>query len=187
MIFFQSVVLADRPPIEIPLTSVSPALLDELISDLSSLASAYHKPESTFIGGGRLGADALARRRDEVTREKALATVVQGQQAENLLDFGEDDDDAQQKNGSTSGLGGLDELMAQADVSGDKGSSHQQSQGSQLNDLFGLYVSLFRFAGQLSLTFSLDSTMHLVPTSLVQSQGSRPFLHFLLSPLKAHL
>ena len=58
----QSVVLAERPPISIPLTSVSPALLEELVSDLSSLASAYHKPESTFIGRGRSGADALSKR-----------------------------------------------------------------------------------------------------------------------------
>jgi hypothetical protein len=55
-------VLATRPPISIPLTTVTPALLDELVSDLSSLASAYHKPESTFIGRGRLGADALAKK-----------------------------------------------------------------------------------------------------------------------------
>lgn len=61
----QSVILASRPPISIPLTSVPPALLDELISDLSSLASAYHKPASTFIGRGRSGKDAQKKREQE--------------------------------------------------------------------------------------------------------------------------
>lgn len=61
----QSVVLAPRPPISIPLISVPPALLDELVSDLSSLASAYHKPAETFIGRGRLGADAVNKKATE--------------------------------------------------------------------------------------------------------------------------
>lgn len=135
-------VLAERPPISIPLTSVSSALLEELVSDLSSLASAYHKPESTFIGRGRLGVDALSKKRDEITREKALATVVQGQQAENLLDFGDDDDEtvtSSAKNGAVpSGIGGLDELMADANIGNSQSAPNIQSQKSQLNDLLGL-------------------------------------------------
>lgn len=121
---------------------MTPALLEELVSDLSSLASAYHKPESTFIGRGRFGADALSKRRDEITREKALATVVQGQQAENLLDFGDDDEAGidTAKNGAVpAGLGGLDDLMADASIGNSKpGISNVQSQKSQLNDLLGL-------------------------------------------------
>ncbi|UZJ53019.1 hypothetical protein CBS101457_002339 [Exobasidium rhododendri] len=141
-----AVILAERPPISIPLTSVSPALLDELIYDLSSLASAYHKPESTFIGRGRLGVDAVTKRRDEITREKALATVVQGQQAENLLDFGDDDEEivstTQGKNGTAStGLGGLDELMADSSISTSQSIPSSKSQKSQLNDLLGLFDS----------------------------------------------
>jgi vesicle coat complex subunit len=148
----RSVILAERPPISIPLTSVSPALLDELIGELSSLASAYHKPESTFIGRGRLGADAFTRKRDEITREKALATVVQGQQAENLLDFGDDDDNVANNgvaNPASQGLGGLEDLMADADVGGGavnasgslatSNAAIQQAQTSQLNDLLGLF------------------------------------------------
>jgi AP-1 complex subunit beta-1 len=120
---------------------VSPALLEELVSDLSSLASAYHKPESTFIGRGRFGADALSKKRDEITREKALATVVQGQQAENLLDFGDDDETMDTaKNGTVpAGLGGLDELMADASIgNSNQSKTNVQSQKSQLNDLLGL-------------------------------------------------
>jgi AP-1 complex subunit beta-1 len=59
------VVLADKQPIEVSPSSVSPALLEELISELSSLASVYHKPVETFVGPGRLGADAVAKKNAE--------------------------------------------------------------------------------------------------------------------------
>ena len=58
----QSVVLSVRPPISLPQTTVSPAILEELISEISSLASVYHKPAATFIGKGRLGAEEMAKR-----------------------------------------------------------------------------------------------------------------------------
>lgn len=153
----KSVVLAERPPISIPLTSVPPALLEELVSDLSSLASAYHKPESTFIGRGRLGADALSRKRDEITREKALATVVQGQAAENLLDFGDDDEAAVNAgsqgrsisaSGASGGLGGLSDLMMDdAGMQSSRGNGDGMAAlpastsggAGQLSDLLGLF------------------------------------------------
>ena len=62
----QAVILAHRPPISIPRTNVSPALLDELISEMSTLASVYHKPPGTFIGLGRIGADSMQKREEYV-------------------------------------------------------------------------------------------------------------------------
>ena len=38
---------------------MSPAVLEELIGEIGSLASVYHKPAETFVGRGRIGADAL--------------------------------------------------------------------------------------------------------------------------------
>ncbi|TDL27028.1 Adaptor protein complex beta subunit [Rickenella mellea] len=101
----KAVVLAHRPPITLPRTTVSAALLDELLGEISSLASVYHKPAETFIGRGRIGADAVPRRTaedgdDELSTKKALQTVVAGQNAENLLDF----DDAPADDGQPSGL-----------------------------------------------------------------------------------
>ncbi|KAG2338980.1 Adaptor protein complex beta subunit [Suillus weaverae] len=97
----KAVVLAQRPPISIPRTTVSPALLEELLGEISSLASVYHKPAQTFVGHGRVGADSVQRKGSEISdAQKALQTVVAGQQAENLLDFG--DDSAQ--DGQPSGL-----------------------------------------------------------------------------------
>ncbi len=65
MIFFQAVVMAHRPPISLPRTTVSAALLEELLGEIGSLASVYHKPEETFIGKGRIGADSVQRRTAE--------------------------------------------------------------------------------------------------------------------------
>ena len=156
----RNVILASRPPISIPLTTVSPAVLDELISELSSLASAYHKPAATFIGKARFGADGVRNGQlgdaaeDDITREKALATVVQGQKSENLLDFGDDDVDANAtpatRNGNGAGalgaLAGLDDLMMGTSISSPSMSSGTgvavpgaASTGGGLNDLLGLF------------------------------------------------
>lgn len=67
--------------------------------------------------------------------------MVQGQQAENLLDFGDDDDEvATTGNNSAAavGIGGLDELMGGASMSEAPGATNANSQKSQLNDLLGL-------------------------------------------------
>ncbi|KAG9310856.1 armadillo-type protein [Chiua virens] len=117
----KAVVLAHRPPISIPRTTVPPALLEELLGEVSSLASVYHKPAETFIGHGRIGADTIQRKGteyvasymlkftlsvgcrlsdDRFTAQKAFQTVVAGQQAENLLDL----DDAPTQEGEPSGL-----------------------------------------------------------------------------------
>ena len=96
--------------------------MEELLGEVSSLASVYHKPAETFIGHGRIGADSVQRKGaesvcsfcmpsssltavcrlsdDRFTAQKALQTVVAGQQAENLLDF----DDGPTQEGQPSGL-----------------------------------------------------------------------------------
>ncbi|KAG2034173.1 Adaptor protein complex beta subunit [Suillus americanus] len=71
----KAVVLAHRPPISIPRTTVSPALLEELLGEISSLASVYHKPAHTFVGHGRVGADSVQRKESEISdAQKALQT-----------------------------------------------------------------------------------------------------------------
>ncbi|KAI0819844.1 clathrin binding protein [Trametes gibbosa] len=89
----KAVVLATRPPITIPRTTVSAALLDELLGEIPLLASVYHKPAETFVGRGRIGADSVQKKElgdDRLGTQKALQTVAAGQQAENLLDFSDD-------------------------------------------------------------------------------------------------
>ncbi|WFC97254.1 beta-adaptin [Malassezia brasiliensis] len=110
------VVLAPPPPITLPPTSVSRALLNELIHELSLLSSVYHKPASSFIGHGRMSAQslqaALAVNSDEAARSRAIATVAQGEKSENLLDLGDDDTAAAtQARGAAQQLGTLGDLL----------------------------------------------------------------------------
>ncbi|KIM23562.1 hypothetical protein M408DRAFT_332287 [Serendipita vermifera MAFF 305830] len=87
----RAVVMSHRPPISLPRTTVSPAVLEELIGEIGSLASVYHKPAETFVGKGRMGADSMRKnivdQDEEASRKAAIQKVAAGQQAENLLDF----------------------------------------------------------------------------------------------------
>lgn len=57
----KNVVLSEKPPIVTTIQSLPPTLLDQLLNELSTLASVYHKPPEQFIGQGRFGADAVMR------------------------------------------------------------------------------------------------------------------------------
>ncbi|THU93387.1 Adaptor protein complex beta subunit [Dendrothele bispora CBS 962.96] len=111
----KAVVLATRPPISIPRTTVAPGLLEELLGEISSLASVYHKPEETFVGKGRVGAESLQRKATDASDErfsthKALQTVAAGQQAENLLDL---DDMGPSMDGQPTGLAATEVVLSQ--------------------------------------------------------------------------
>lgn len=91
----KSIVLTEKPIIATNTATISPVLLDELINELSSLASVYHKPPEAFIGHGRFGADAVQKKAIEeqqaLAREVPIQQQIQGN-SENLLDldFGSD-------------------------------------------------------------------------------------------------
>lgn len=104
------------------MSSLPQALLEELLTELSTLASVYHKPPGTFVGHGRYGADtiqlaAIQEQRQNVIDNPIAAEVVAQQNgggqnnAENLLDI--DFDGAapasadQPPSGGASGLEGL--------------------------------------------------------------------------------
>ncbi|GJN93770.1 hypothetical protein Rhopal_006828-T1 [Rhodotorula paludigena] len=124
----KSVILASRPPITLATTSVSPALLDELISELGALSAAYHKPVQAFVAGGKLGADQIATGKDkseQQRREQALQAVAQGQKAENLLDFDDDEPEAE------------GDSLAGADLFAPPSTANKSS--NPLDDLLGLF------------------------------------------------
>lgn len=97
----QNVVLSDKPPITSTIQSLPPALLDRLLTELSTLSSVYHKPPEAFVGQGRYGADAVQKAaieeqmqeaRENPIAAAAAAAVVAGapppqSNAENLLDI----------------------------------------------------------------------------------------------------
>ncbi|KAG8869988.1 beta-adaptin [Tulasnella sp. 332] len=134
----KAVVLALRPPISLPRTTVSPAVLEELLGEIGSLASVYHKPAETFIGRGRMGADSMQRlphdANDDLSQEKALQTLVTGQQAENLLDFGDDAD-------GDAAPGGLASTAALTGGTGGRNAAASQAYVNPLDDLVSVFGS----------------------------------------------
>lgn len=157
------VVLKARPMISLQSSLVSPALLEELIDEISTLASVFHKPAETFIGKGRLGADEVQRkaneREEDFSRERAIATVVQGQNAENLLDFDDDLVDGEQPISmlpkSANGLGVLNGGL-------NPSAANVTSATNPLDDLLGLFDS------------SISLTAHNPSNNLPQSVSNLP-------------
>jgi len=89
----KSVVLAEKPPIESRTKIVSDSLLDELISNIGTLASVYYKPASLF--GGRTGDVKIFSTPAEDANadiEGVPGTTIGGD--ENLLDLDFDDTSA---------------------------------------------------------------------------------------------
>lgn len=132
------------------MTSLPPALLDQLLTELSTLASVYHKPPETFVGQGRYGADAIQHAAIQEQRQDAadnpIAAAVAGagngdssqSNAENLLDIDFDgaapaSADAPPTNGS-SGLEGLAGTPQR--VASPAGAAQG---GSSMDDMMGLF------------------------------------------------
>jgi len=83
------------------MTSLPLPLLNELLNELSTLASVYHKPPETFVGKGEHGADAIQRAAIQEAMQNAVKNPIAvaaalgtskgapaaGTNAENLLDI----------------------------------------------------------------------------------------------------
>ena len=72
----QSIVLSQKPAISTTMTSLPPALLEQLLAELSTLASVYHKPPESFVGKGRFGADAIQRAAIQEQRQDAAENPI---------------------------------------------------------------------------------------------------------------
>ena len=126
----QNVVLADKPLITSTIHSLSPALLETLLTELSTLASVYHKPAETFLGQGRFGAEAMQRaaieEQKQLARENPIAASAAAAVAgtsggdqhaqpqsniENLLDIDFDGGAPASLQGQSSSTGGFADLM----------------------------------------------------------------------------
>lgn len=93
----KDIILSDKPAITTTMTSLPPVLLEQLLSEISTLASVYHKPAETFVGQGRYGADAIQhaaiqeQRQEAVDNPIAASSMVNAQNGgptnDNLLDI----------------------------------------------------------------------------------------------------
>ena len=132
------------------MSSLPPVLLDQLLNELSTLASVYHKLPETFVGQGRYGADAIQHAAIQEQRQNAVdnpiaAAVVgtqnggTGQNNENLLDIDFDgaapaSADAPPSGGASGleGLAGTPQRVASPQAGAPVGAS-------SMDDMMGLF------------------------------------------------
>ena len=111
----KEVILADRPAIDSTIETFPVSLLNELLRELGTLASVYHKPTFSFMGKGKFGADAVQKRaieeQQQLAKEDVVSSTSQAVNAENLLDL--DFDVSSNDNGtSTNSLNDLGDIFS---------------------------------------------------------------------------
>ncbi|KAL4796916.1 adaptin N terminal region-domain-containing protein [Aspergillus venezuelensis] len=150
----RNIVLSKKPPIVTTIQSLPPALLEQLLTELSTLASVYHMPPVQFVGQGRFGADAVQKAAIEEqlqnARENPLAAAAaaavsgtpapqQQNNVENLLDIDFDGTAPasahKEPNGGVSGLEGL----AGTPVRVESPAVGAPSGSNNLDDLLGVF------------------------------------------------
>lgn len=72
----KNIILSQKPPITTTVSSLPAPLLEQLLSELSTLASVYHKPPESFVGKGRFGADAIQRAAIQELRQNAAENPI---------------------------------------------------------------------------------------------------------------
>uniref|UniRef100_A0A060T1N8 AP complex subunit beta n=1 Tax=Blastobotrys adeninivorans TaxID=409370 RepID=A0A060T1N8_BLAAD len=145
----REIVLAERPPIDTNIETIPPALLAELLRELSTLASVYHKPVASFMGKGRFGADAVQKRAIEeqrqLAKEDAISNAVAGSSvnAENLLDLDFGTSTETPKASESPSLGDLGDVFAAAPpampASGQSNPSSQNGASSSTKDILSMF------------------------------------------------
>ena len=136
------------------MTSLPASLLEQLLGELSTLASVYHKPPESFVGRGRFGADEIQRAAIQEQRENAAENPIAAAAAaatgsgagaggagasqnniENLLDIDFDgaapasSSDRQQQGGTTGSATATPDRVASPGVGG----------GGGMADMMGLF------------------------------------------------
>lgn len=152
------------------MTTLPPALLEQLLGELSTLASVYHKLPESFVGKGRFGADAIQRAAIQEQRQIAaedpiaasVAAAANGTTApqnniENLLDIDFDGSaPASQSSatgtpdrGGTPAGGAMADMMSMFDAPAAPAAPAEQSaaSGSGMGDLMNGFDGL-NFGGE---------------------------------------
>lgn len=106
------------PPIETIIPSFTPAVLEVLINELSTLSSIYHKPASTFI------VDDAGKPKEKKSRRPsnkadisdlaniAKQEIINNSKTENLLDFDDDDEEPVSLPNNSSAMDELDDIFS---------------------------------------------------------------------------
>lgn len=174
------------------MTSLPPTLLEQLLTELSTLASVYHKPPESFVGKGRFGADEIQRAAIQEQRQNAAENPIAASVAaangsgagsqnniENLLDIDFDGGApaSLEQNSATatpdrvaspaggSQAGGMADIMSMFDAPASSPAPAQQPPSGGMGDLMN---------GFEGLNFGASSSQPLPPAmQLQQAQGGQ--------------
>ncbi|RKF60216.1 AP-2 complex subunit beta [Golovinomyces cichoracearum] len=143
----KAIILSNKPPITTTIPSLPPALLDQLLNEISTLASVYHKLPEAFLVQGRFGTDAIQNAAIQEQRENAVenpiaANVVSPSQnnVENLLDIDFDGSaPASADSPITSNKSALDELSTVSLKDTNPSSADTQKNIISVDDMIGLF------------------------------------------------
>lgn len=139
----RKVVLSSKPPIDSTVDRLSPALLNELISELSTLASVYHKPAALFLGKGEFDSEAMQKRAIAEQQQLAKEDIIAQAHNENLLDL--EFDSSTISTGMSPQLAHLNELgdiFSQPAINGGSaGSNPALANTNQTQDILSLFDS----------------------------------------------
>ncbi|KAF3492183.1 oxidation resistance protein 1 [Arthroderma uncinatum] len=161
----KNVVLSEKPPIVTTIHSLPPNLLEQLLTELSTLASVYHKPPEQFIGQGKYGADAvqkaaieeqLQNARENPLAAAAAAAAVSGSappqmqnNVENLLDIDFDGTAPASAQGEPpAGMSGLEGLAGTPMRVASPSTTAPPPSSNNLEDLMGVFGSNMTPANQ---------------------------------------
>ncbi|KAB5518146.1 adaptin N terminal region-domain-containing protein [Coniochaeta sp. 2T2.1] len=145
----KNIILSQKPAISTTMTSLPPTLLEQLLTELSTLASVYHKPPESFVGKGRFGADEIQLAAIQEQRQNAAenpiaaaaaAAAANGTAAtqnnlENLLDI---DFDGAAPASADTGTGTPDRMASPASAGG-LGGPPAAGGSSSIADMMGLF------------------------------------------------
>ncbi len=143
----KKIILADIPKIDTPITNFSPVLLNQLLRELSTIGSVYHKPASSFVNSDKIGvSQQKANLAIEELQQMAKNEIVkQAVNAENLLDFDDDIGNTSSltaENGADKGGNILDELNDLFSTPAPSTSLSPNLGGSSNNDILSLFDSV---------------------------------------------
>lgn len=147
----QQQVLAPRlPPIKTIVSSFNPVVLEALVAELATLSSVYHKPAATFIDPSAYEKfeKQPTRRAVTTTAIDDLATlakqeIVNNAHNENLLDFGDEDENEAAgdptRSTASSALDDLNDLFAPGPTPAQSKSEPQSRGQSSTDDIMNLF------------------------------------------------
>lgn len=126
------------------MTSLPPTLLEQLLTELSTLASVYHKPPESFVGKGRFGADEIQLAAIQEQRQNAAENPIAAAAAaaaagstqnnlENLLDI---DFDGAAPASADTGTGTPDRMASPPSAGG---VGRPPANSSSIADMMGLF------------------------------------------------